>query len=174
MSGKTSQRKGADGERELAAILQAHGYDCTRGGSLSFGEVPDLTGLPGIHCEVKRSETLRLPEWMAQAERDAKRFGDGAPAVFHRKNRQPWLVTMRLEDWLAIYVTGNISQRKLAEKYGVSQTTISRRAATEKWNSEKESLNESIRIETHQKTVEKISDTEAEIAAGNIQKCHKK
>lgn len=40
MGGKKSQRKGAAGERELAAILQEHGYDCTRGGSLSFGEVP--------------------------------------------------------------------------------------------------------------------------------------
>lgn len=106
MSGRSSQRKGADGERELAAIFQAHGYDCTRGGSLSFGEVPDLSGLPGIHIECKRAETLRLSEWMNQAEMDARRFGDGAPAVFHRKNRQPWLVTMRLEDWIGIYEQG--------------------------------------------------------------------
>ena len=49
--GSRSQRKGADGERELAAILQQYGHDCTRGGSLSFGEVPDLSGLPGIHIE---------------------------------------------------------------------------------------------------------------------------
>lgn len=102
-SGKSSQRKGADGERELAALLREHGYHIERGGSLSFGEVPDLRGLPGVHIEVKRVERLNVGEAMAQAVRDAERFRDGAPALFHRRNRQPWLVTMRLNDWLALY-----------------------------------------------------------------------
>ena len=53
--GKRSQRKGADGERELAAILREYGYTVERGGSMSFGEVPDLVGLPSIHIEVKRT-----------------------------------------------------------------------------------------------------------------------
>lgn len=103
MSGKTSQRKGADGERELAALLREQGYDIRRGGSLSFGEVPDLTGLPGIHIECKRVEQLNLHEAMRQAERDAERFDDGCPAVFHRRSREPWYVTMRLSDWLKLY-----------------------------------------------------------------------
>lgn len=77
--GKSSQRKGADGERELAAILREHGYDIERGGSQTYGEVPDLVGLPGVHIEVKRVERLNVPEAMAQAIRDAARFG-GAPA----------------------------------------------------------------------------------------------
>lgn len=106
--GRSSQRKGADGERELSALLQQHGYEIKRGGSLTFGEVPDLVGLPGIHIEVKRVERLNVGEAMAQAVKDAERFSDGAPAVFHRRNRQPWLVTMRLEDWLELYRgTGN-------------------------------------------------------------------
>ena len=45
--GKSSQRKGAAGERELAAILRGRGYDIERGGSLSYGEVPDLVGCLG-------------------------------------------------------------------------------------------------------------------------------
>lgn len=118
MSGKTSQRKGADGERELAAIFQAHGYDCTRGGSLSFGEVPDLSGLPGIHVECKRVERLNVQEAMEQSIRDSQRMGDGIPALFHRRNRKPWLVTMRLEDWLNIYGTYD-SYQKLPTKGGV-------------------------------------------------------
>ncbi|MBE6070178.1 MAG: hypothetical protein E7211_21180 [Clostridium lundense] len=101
--GKASQRKGADGERELAALLRVHGYEIERGGSLSFGEVPDLTGLPGVHIEVKRVERLNVGEAMQQAIRDAERFHDGAPALFHRRNRTPWLVTMRLADWLEMY-----------------------------------------------------------------------
>lgn len=103
MSGKASQRKGAEGERELAALLRAQGYDVQRGGSLSFGEQPDLYGLPGVHIECKRCEQLRLIEWMAQARRDSQRFGDGVPALFHRRSRAPWLVTMELTDWLKFY-----------------------------------------------------------------------
>lgn len=103
MAGKSSQRKGADGERELAALLREYGYPVERGGSLSFGEVPDLTGLPGVHIECKRTEQLRPYDWMAQAERDAARFGDGLPAVFFRRSHAPWLVTMRLDDWMNLY-----------------------------------------------------------------------
>ena len=102
MSGKSSQRKGADGERELAALLREYGYPVERGGSLSFGEVPDLTGLPGVHVECKRCEQLRPYDWLEQAQRDAVRFGDGLPAVFFRRNRFPWLVVMRLEDWVCL------------------------------------------------------------------------
>ena len=106
VSGRKSQRKGADGERELAALLREYGYTIERGGSCSFGEAPDLSGLPGIHVECKRAEAVRLSEWMAQAERDAERFQDGAPAVFFRRSREPWYVTMKVEDWIRIYQKG--------------------------------------------------------------------
>lgn len=101
--GGRSQRKGADGERELATILQQYGYDCNRGGSLTFGEVADITGLPGIHIEVKRVEKLNVVEAMEQSIRDSERMQDGVPTLFHRRNRKPWLVTMRLADWLKLY-----------------------------------------------------------------------
>lgn len=102
-SGKASQRKGADGERELAAVLREYGYEIKRGGSMSFGEVPDLVGLPGIHIEVKRCEQVRLSEWMKQAEADSKRFRDGMPVVFHRRSREGWRVTMNLADFMRLY-----------------------------------------------------------------------
>lgn len=101
--GKVSQRKGAQGERELAALLSEYGFDTKRGGSQSFGKLPDLYGLPGVHIEVKRVEKLNLTAAMQQSTKDAARFKDGFPAVFHRKNREPWLVTMRLEDWMQLY-----------------------------------------------------------------------
>lgn len=103
MTGKGCQSKGAQAERELAALLREHGYNIKRGGSLSFGKVPDLVGLPGIHIECKRVERLNLHEAMKQSERDAEHFKDGMPTVFHRRNREPWLVTMRLSDWLKLY-----------------------------------------------------------------------
>ena len=103
---KASQRKGADGERELVMYLHQHGFSVIRGGSETFGSVPDIIGLPGIHIEVKRVERLNVCEAMRQAIRDAGRFRDGAPAVFHRRNREPWLVTMLLTDWLELYKGG--------------------------------------------------------------------
>ena len=102
-SGKASQRKGADGERELAAVLREYGYEIKRGGSMSFGEVPDLVGLPGVHIEVKRCEQVRLSEWMQQAERDSQHFKDGLPAIFHRRSREGWCVTMNLADFMRLY-----------------------------------------------------------------------
>ena len=107
MGGK-SQRKGADGDRDLAAVLREYGYSIQRGGSLSFGEVPDLMGLPGIHIEVKRAQQQNLYAWLDQARRDADKFHDGLPAVFWRKNRCPWLVVMDLRDWLMVRLSQEV------------------------------------------------------------------
>ena len=101
--GRASQRKGRAGELELAQLLQGYGYDVQPGQAVSYGATPDLVGLSGVHIECKRNERLNVPEAMAQAVRDADRFRDGAPAVFHRRNREPWLVTMQLTDWLRMY-----------------------------------------------------------------------
>ena len=100
---RSSQRKGRSGELELAKLLQSFGYDVQPGEPLNYGREPDLSGLPGVHIECKRAEQFRLSEWMAQAQRDAERFGDGKPVVFHRRNRAPWLVTMSLEDFMGFY-----------------------------------------------------------------------
>lgn len=62
--------------------------------------------------EVKRVERLNISQAMAQAVRDAERFKDGAPTVFHRRNREPWLVTMRLTDWLDLFGASQISQKE--------------------------------------------------------------
>ncbi len=100
---RSQQRKGRSGELELVRILQQHGIPAEPGQAVSFGSTPDVVGVPGIHPEVKRVERLNVPEAMAQAVRDASRFGDGIPTLFHRRNRSPWLVTMQLEDWLELY-----------------------------------------------------------------------
>lgn len=101
--GKSSQRKGRAGERELRDRLKEYGYSVECGEPVSFGEVPDLVGLPGVHIECKRVERLNVPEAMKQAVRDSEKFRDGMPALFHRRNRQPWLVTVRLEDFMRLY-----------------------------------------------------------------------
>lgn len=109
--GRGQAKKGAAGERELAALLQRNGYPVERGGSETYGRVPDLVGLPGIHIECKRVERLNVPAAMRQSVRDAERFQDGAPAVFHRRNREDWLVTMRIGDWINIYERSGYGQQ---------------------------------------------------------------
>ena len=101
--GAKSQRKGRTAELELSRILQECGYPAEPGRALNFGEVPDLSGLPGVHVECKRCEALRLSDWLEQAKTDSEKFTDGLPAVFHRRNREGWRVTMELPDWLELY-----------------------------------------------------------------------
>lgn len=97
-----SRQKGARGERELAEELRKFGYDARRGQQFKGGaDSPDVVcaGLDDYHIEAKRAEKTDLYAWMAQATRDA---AEGkTPIVAHKKNRQGWLVVMRLEDFLA-------------------------------------------------------------------------
>jgi Holliday junction resolvase len=97
------QRKGRSGELEISEILNNHGISAEPGQAVSYGATPDVIGVKGIHCEVKRVEKLNVLEAMKQAIRDAEKFKDGLPTLFHRRNRSPWLVTMTLEDWLKLY-----------------------------------------------------------------------
>ena len=60
-----------------------------------------MVGLPGIHIECKRVEKLNLLDAVSQAVRDAAK--GLLPAVFHRKDRCEWLVTMRFVDWMELY-----------------------------------------------------------------------
>ena len=101
--GRMQQLKGKRGEEELAAILQQAGYSVRRGPSQSYGTVPDVSGLPDIHIECKRQERLDLLGAIQQAQRDSERFRDGLPAVFHRRNRSPWIVSMPLDCWMQLY-----------------------------------------------------------------------
>lgn len=101
--GKSSQAKGRHAELELVRVLQENGIPAEPGQAVSYGSTPDITGVKGIHVEVKRRENVNLSAALEQAQQDAARFGDGLPAVFHRKNREGWRVTMPLSAWLELY-----------------------------------------------------------------------
>ena len=103
--GKAERERGKRGERELAGILRDYGYDCRRGQQYcgASGDA-DVVGLPGIHIECKRVERLNLYDAMEQSKRDARE--QESPAVFHRRDRCEWLVTMRLDDWMKLYKEG--------------------------------------------------------------------
>jgi hypothetical protein len=93
--------KGKVGERELAHALNSLFQSSARRGKQFSGlEGEDVVGLDGVHIECKRVEKLNLQDAMKQSVRDA---AEGkVPTVFHRRNRQPWLVTVRLEDLPAL------------------------------------------------------------------------
>lgn len=59
----------------------------------------------------------------------------------------------------AEYIAGGISQRALAEKYGVAWGTLRKRANIEKWNAK--------RISAEKKTVQKVEQKTAEEVADN-------
>lgn len=95
-----SRQKGKAGELEFAAFLREHGHDARRGVQYSGGPgSPDVVSksLGFLHFEVKRVEQLNIHNAMSQAQRDC---GPKVPAVFHRKNRHDWLVTMTATDFL--------------------------------------------------------------------------
>ena len=98
-----SRVKGAVGEREIAHKLQEYGFNARRGQQFcgKNGDA-DVVGLPSIHIEVKRVENLNLYKAMEQSTNDA-REGE-IPTVFHRKNNKKWLVTMRFDDFMDLYM----------------------------------------------------------------------
>jgi hypothetical protein len=99
--GKMSRNKGASGERELARKLElALGLPKgTLYRSRQFcgagGDHGDVLGLPDVHIEVKRTERLNLYAALDQAVSDS---GNNVPVVFTRKNLQPWVAILEIEN----------------------------------------------------------------------------
>jgi Holliday junction resolvase len=96
--GLRSRNKGKLGEREAAAeIRRLFGVEARRGRQYcGSDDAPDVvTGIEGVHFEVKRTEGLRLYPALDQATGDAP---DKIPVVLHRANNQPWVAIVRLDD----------------------------------------------------------------------------
>lgn len=74
-------------------------------------------------------------------------------------------------DWQKIkteYITTNISCRKLAEKHGVSESTLMKKSASENWAG----LRKQHRSKTEAKTSEKIIERQSEELADGLMKCN--
>ncbi|HHM12838.1 MAG TPA: hypothetical protein ENJ16_04740 [Planctomycetaceae bacterium] len=96
--GRLSVEKGKRGEREAAAAIRRLFATEARRGRQYHGreEAPDiLTGIAGVHFEVKRTEALHLYHAIEQAAADA---GKNVPVVLHRRNKRPWVAIVRLDD----------------------------------------------------------------------------
>jgi len=93
-----SRQKGARGEREAAALLRSLGFEARRGQQYNGVEGQDVVhSIPGVHIEVKRTETLSVYAAVAQAVTDA---AGNLPVVLHKRNRKDWLFIVRAEDVL--------------------------------------------------------------------------
>jgi len=100
--GLKERNKGANGEREVCALLrQWTGEEFERnllqtregGGDIPFGS---------LLLEVKRTERVKMPEWQEQAQESAKN-ADMLPAVVWRRSRAEWWIAMPLLQYLALH-----------------------------------------------------------------------
>lgn len=118
-SGRTSRAKGVTGERESADLFRAAGFEVVRlqNNVLDAGDyeaalpwtVTERVGRIGLApyiepltflVDSKRRERLNLNEFSRQVEAVAR---DGqTPCVVYRRSREPWRVSLRLEDFLRI------------------------------------------------------------------------
>ncbi len=96
-----SKNKGKVGELEVVHLLKKHGFESARRGQ-QFKGTPDS---PDVECEelsdynieVKRTEGFNLYKAMKQSESDA---GDKIPTVWHRRNKEEWVVILKATDFL--------------------------------------------------------------------------
>lgn len=101
MNGRGSRAKGANGEREVLAILEdqlglklvRNAHQTARGGRDICEDVDRKQGPIPFSIEVKRQEAECLPAWWEQTVEQARAV-DRIPVLFFRGNRQPWRVAV--------------------------------------------------------------------------------
>lgn len=95
--------KGKAGERELAKVLKKAGFEARRAQQYcgQAGDEDIRHNIPGLYIECKRVEKLNVLRAYKQAVTDSA-GSHKVPAVMHRCNRSPWMVTVSLDDFLAL------------------------------------------------------------------------
>ncbi len=105
------RRKGAVGERELAAILTRAGFPASRNARNGVSAEDIAHAIPGVWLEAKRQETARIWPWLAQAELGARLSEEVTgepfvPVVAFRRNRSRWYAALPLEDLIHLWKRG--------------------------------------------------------------------
>jgi len=101
--GKMSKNKGAEGERAMARELIKRGFPARRGRQFSGGDdSPDVIceDLNFLNIEVKRVEKLNIYRAIRQSKEDAGM--KKVPIVAHKTNRNEWLVSLPLYNFMDI------------------------------------------------------------------------
>ena len=99
---KLSRDKGKRGELEVVALLKKHGFEARRGQQFKGGsDSPDVIhNMTGYFIEVKRREAFNLHAAWRKAEEE-RPLGQRT-TIFHKKNQQPWFVTLEAHAFLSI------------------------------------------------------------------------
>lgn len=96
-----SRQKGKRVERLWRDVLREAGFLKAFRGQQYCGAAGNADvvcpELPSFHFEVKGVQNLNVLNAMKQAIADA---GTTTPVVAHKKNGEPWLITMLAADWL--------------------------------------------------------------------------
>ena len=108
-----SKQKGKRGELEAARELtRLLGVEYRRSqqymGTADSADIIPVNGANGLHFEVKRTEKLRVYEFIEQAVADCGSLD--IPIVLHKQNStsaepKPWLAIIRLDDLPQLAVT---------------------------------------------------------------------
>ena len=99
--GKHNRRKGANAERQVAALFNAFGFPEVRRGQV-FNHEPDVMNVPFLHIEVKDHETIAIWKCLKQADDDAEKRGK-YPCLWFKRNRAPWRVVLPAKLFLEMY-----------------------------------------------------------------------
>lgn len=108
---RSERRKGQDGERAVARIVNAAGFKVTRtpdGGGFHvrgdlYGDVPAL-------IEVKRQERLQLKQWIAETAAVAE--PGEMPVVAWRQSHGEWRADLPLEDLVSLMWLAAVRERE--------------------------------------------------------------
>ena len=86
------RQKGKRGELEFARLCRDEGFDARRTAQYcgNSGEEADVVGLPGVHVEMKRVESLNVEKAMQQAVRDSAKGGQWQKIISEFKEAQQW------------------------------------------------------------------------------------
>lgn len=96
---KKSRDKGLLGELQVRHVFEEAGFPVR--GLEGLGDQLVVCGdAVTLHVEVKRAEHLRMSEWSKQAESEAP--PGVVPLVVYRRNREPWRVSILLDDLIAL------------------------------------------------------------------------
>jgi hypothetical protein len=99
--GRYARNKGKRGEREVATILRAHGYDVRRGWQSRAGsDDADVIGVPGWWVEVSIGGANPRRKYAQAVEASAK--SGRRPVAITRPDGGEWLATVALCDWLRL------------------------------------------------------------------------
>ena len=96
---KAQRDKGVRGEREVRQRFELSGFE-PRGLEDTGDHLVVCSGGLTLHIESKRQEVIRIGEWSRQAEAEAPQ--GTMPIVAYRRSREPWRVSMRLDDFLLL------------------------------------------------------------------------